>query len=1134
MPDTAITDRDPFIGRVFGNYKLDSKLGHGGMGVVYRGVHEIFGTFAAIKILPHHLAANAEYRERFFREAKAAFSLKHDNIVQVLDAGYSEGVCFFVMECCSNGSLTDRIKAAGKLSAAEALPIFGGLLDALIFAHGNGFIHRDIKPDNVLFDNEGRPKLADFGLARDSGMSITATGQIMGTPSYMPFEQWEGEELDGRADQYALGVLFYETLSGALPTLATTAANVLASLVGGQRVPIRDRLPDLQADIVLAIERMTAFKREDRFNSLIEAKQALNPPAAGTTLLSFDTRKIAPQPVGIAATKVRSADKPQSETAATRIIAADERASPVIWIGLAVMLLLGLTIAVVVAIVIGGQQTTRDSNSIAGANGNQGARMDNNTGNANGTDANGTGANGNTASNNGAGGNNGATSNNGSSTNTNNSSTNSSNNGDTNSAAGNNAAAANNAATDNVPDTTNWIRIDPSARFSGGHVLSDTVIDKGIYVITTEIVVRDGATLLIRSGVGLEFEEQVGMTCLGSLIIAGTETSPVLMTGVQGMQERKTWLNLIVMGLAATADVRWLEIDRGRGRPHRVLNDKVELLDDPTDRPMAGGGVIVLDGATLTASYLTIRNCECRTTQGWSSRGGGMLIAGHPEHVSSARLRNCLFDTCLAEIGGGLNLRGQVALDIEDCTFQNCDCTHGGGIAFGNTTPESVLPMLVKNCTFSGNFALVGSGIRFSDYSKGEVRGCTFIGNEATRGYQGIVTASGTEARTEVTIVDCTFTANVPSGGGCVYARDNSEVTVRNCRFEQNTCNDDGAAIYVEGDTPRNDQPRVWPSATVVDCEFVDNGSINSGPSCVYLRNVELARFETCVFTGNRGRNSGAVELRSGLLEMVGCTFRDNGMDLGEWKQRQRVPIGGGAAFIRHGHAEFTDCTFEDNSHSQGGAIAIEGAVVVATDCRFLNNRALGFGEECAAHGGAIVTYRAYELTLESCVFTGNTATIGGAIAAEATIPRDTGGDSSWNATTPATDMRVLAVRECTFESNAAATATVGESEYQGIGGAVHMRVGGFARFEQTTFRINNAPDCGGLVVAGTPAFTGPSEDEVEAAELNIEMHGCIFEGNTTSAVDGRDLVIGDGVNYDAGIFDANNLLDPAQVRLPE
>lgn len=203
-------------------------IGRGGMGAVYKARQRELGRIVAVKILPPEIGEEPSFAERFTREARALATLNHPNIVSVHDVGEREGVYFFVMEYVDGLNLRETIQA-GKLTPEEALAIIPQICDALQYAHLQGIVHRDIKPENILIDRSGRLKIADFGLAKlvesdiegaviDRSQALTGSHQIMGTPHYMAPEQLQGSRgIDHRVDIYALGVVFYEMLTGELP-----------------------------------------------------------------------------------------------------------------------------------------------------------------------------------------------------------------------------------------------------------------------------------------------------------------------------------------------------------------------------------------------------------------------------------------------------------------------------------------------------------------------------------------------------------------------------------------------------------------------------------------------------------------------------------------------------------------------------------------------------------------------------------------------------------------------------------------------------------------------------------------------------------------------------------------------------
>jgi tRNA A-37 threonylcarbamoyl transferase component Bud32 len=208
-------------GQSFHGLEILELLGRGGMGIVYKARQPALDRLVALKILPHRMAQDPDFQSRFVREAKALGSLNHPNIVAVYDFGAEAGLYFFAMEYVDGTNLRQVLRNR-TLDSAQALRIVPQLCDALEYAHTEGVVHRDIKPENILLDKKGRVKIADFGLAKlvgaDAPANLTVTNMVMGTPHYMAPEQVENPKgVDHRADIYAIGVVFYEMLTGELP-----------------------------------------------------------------------------------------------------------------------------------------------------------------------------------------------------------------------------------------------------------------------------------------------------------------------------------------------------------------------------------------------------------------------------------------------------------------------------------------------------------------------------------------------------------------------------------------------------------------------------------------------------------------------------------------------------------------------------------------------------------------------------------------------------------------------------------------------------------------------------------------------------------------------------------------------------
>lgn len=258
---------DPLIGATIGGkYRIDAKLGSGGMGSVYRAQRTMIGDDVAIKILHFNQNKSSE-TERFRREAQAAARLKHANAVSVFDFGISDdGRQYLVMELVEGESLRQMIKREGRLSPAVAAEIINQVCAALDEAHRQNIVHRDIKPDNIIVDSHSaKPKVTvlDFGIAKlrgDSATTLTQTGSILGTPHYMSPEQCLGEELDGRSDIYSLGIVLYEILAGVVPFNSPISTAVVVQQVNQAPPSLRGLSPA----IPWSVERVVLHALEKR------------------------------------------------------------------------------------------------------------------------------------------------------------------------------------------------------------------------------------------------------------------------------------------------------------------------------------------------------------------------------------------------------------------------------------------------------------------------------------------------------------------------------------------------------------------------------------------------------------------------------------------------------------------------------------------------------------------------------------------------------------------------------------------------------------------------------------------------------------------------------------------------------
>jgi serine/threonine-protein kinase PpkA len=251
-------------------HRLEKKIGQGGMAAVYLGVQEAFDRKVAIKILTPKTTADQEFATRFLREAKTVAQLSHSNIIPVYDFGEVGGYYYMSMEYLPGGSLSTLVKSG--LELEEALPIIEDIASALDFAHSKGIIHRDVKPENIMFRENHDAVLTDFGIAKrkDASDGVTVAGAVMGTPKYMSPEQIGGKELDGRCDIYALGVMFYEMLMTHVPY---QSEDYMALAM----MHVRDPIPRLSLQFANAqhfLEKMMAKDREERFRTGEEVAKA--------------------------------------------------------------------------------------------------------------------------------------------------------------------------------------------------------------------------------------------------------------------------------------------------------------------------------------------------------------------------------------------------------------------------------------------------------------------------------------------------------------------------------------------------------------------------------------------------------------------------------------------------------------------------------------------------------------------------------------------------------------------------------------------------------------------------------------------------------------------------------------------
>ncbi|WP_031137026.1 Stk1 family PASTA domain-containing Ser/Thr kinase [Streptomyces sp. NRRL WC-3719] len=267
--DTTL--HDPLVGRLLdGRYRVDARVAVGGMATVYRAVDTRLDRDLALKVMHPSLATDATFVERFIREAKSVARLSHPNVVGVFDQGADGPYVYLAMEYVAGCTLRDVLRERGALSPRAALDVLEPMLAALGAAHRAGLVHRDIKPENVLIGDDGRVKVADFGLVRAVGTATQTTGAVLGTVSYLAPEQIEHGTADTRTDVYACGVVLYEMLTGGKPHGGDTPAQVLYQHLNNDVPAPSDAVPGLAPELDALVAGATARDAGERPRDAVE------------------------------------------------------------------------------------------------------------------------------------------------------------------------------------------------------------------------------------------------------------------------------------------------------------------------------------------------------------------------------------------------------------------------------------------------------------------------------------------------------------------------------------------------------------------------------------------------------------------------------------------------------------------------------------------------------------------------------------------------------------------------------------------------------------------------------------------------------------------------------------------------
>src|SRR5215218_5035201 len=299
------------IGTLIGDrFRLEEKVGSGGMSSVYRAYDPTLERLVAIKMMHRDISSDPDQLERFRREARAVAQLNHPHVVTVIDAGEDDGAPYIVFEYVEGETLKERIRRLGRLPVSEAVAYAIEIGRALDAAHASRLVHRDVKPQNVLIDRDGRAKVTDFGIARSlEAQGLTATGRVLGTTDYVSPEQALGHEVTGQSDIYSLGIVVYEMLTGEVPFNADTQVAVAMQHVRDPLPDVQRRRPEISASLAAVVERATAKETENRYQDVsqmvhdleevlaIEAARTGQATGEATTVLqslSGDTADFAP------------------------------------------------------------------------------------------------------------------------------------------------------------------------------------------------------------------------------------------------------------------------------------------------------------------------------------------------------------------------------------------------------------------------------------------------------------------------------------------------------------------------------------------------------------------------------------------------------------------------------------------------------------------------------------------------------------------------------------------------------------------------------------------------------------------------------------------------------------------------
>ena len=303
-------------------YEIGKRIGRGGMAEIFQARDILLDRPVAMKVLFPEFATDPAFVERFRREAQAAANLNHPNIVAVYDWGKVNNTYYIAMEYVNGRTLADILKQSGTLTPMQVCDVMSEVASALISAHQNGVIHRDIKPGNILVSTTGQVKVADFGIARALGAGVeqglTQTGAVMGTATYFSPEQAQGVATDQRSDIYSLGVVMYEMLSGVAPFTGENAVAIAYKQVHEHAMPLDQRRTSVPPEVAAIVAKCMEKSPDDRYSSAEEVRDELRRFVEGMPVLAVSAKKETER-----ATQVL----PQTDVNATTVISAQDAAT---------------------------------------------------------------------------------------------------------------------------------------------------------------------------------------------------------------------------------------------------------------------------------------------------------------------------------------------------------------------------------------------------------------------------------------------------------------------------------------------------------------------------------------------------------------------------------------------------------------------------------------------------------------------------------------------------------------------------------------------------------------------------------------------------------------------------------------